>query len=903
MKKFAHFLLKNKVYIIILFILCIALSVVGFLNTGINSDITHYLDENTMTSKGYKKLSEVFDIKGDANIGISNVSYETVSDIVDYLSTFTYINDRGEEELLFTQISWVGSFEAINDYLNSDDESLNAFIKTELLKTYDILKNKFYIEESDTYIISTYLNLVNTETRVGDALYEIEDYLEDLISSEGGEFYMGGGANSSRRLLASSIGEIPKYFVIAVIFITLILLFTTKSYLEPLVYLLTLGIAIVLNLGSNIILGSVSSITLSSSTILQLALSMDYSIFLMHTYYEEKKKTVNSKEAMLNAIPRTLITVSASAITTIGGFIAILFMQFGMGYDLGMVLAKGVFLSLLTVIILQPVLIILLDKPISKTSHKYFQPRLKRTGNFAIRHKKVIITICLIIAIPCFIGQFFAPLSYLKMDKPSVEKNDTQLVMEQMGNQLILVVPIAKEADGSNNWTTPYKIARELTEIEGVTEVFSIYNVLSSVIYFGAMQSGNEMINEMLGSMIVDEIVADGETPSKAYTLFTLSLVEMEEEDASYDIIHSINRISDKYCTDIGGIYITGTVMAAYDLALVTPSDFNKVAIISALFIFIILALAFRDIILALILLLVIELGIWLNLSIVALPNILTMIFGGLSGKIELSHVNFIAYIIISSIQLGATVDYAILLTTKFRESIKTMCAKDAVKDMIYRGTPSVIVSASVLITACISVNLITSNLIVAQITELIARGAIISSILVVTLLPAILVAVYSKQDKYKLLAVASSDDAQVIADDNLVSNSISSEHILSDNKTDVSITDNITSDNKTNALGIDNTQEIIDNTNKLDSSLDKQPVTDLIDTDIALLKNEEKADAEKEITILNINDKNESNDKIIDKSSNKPSDNTSIKTSGKTNDKSINKTINKSSNKPSDKK
>lgn len=716
MDKVCKFMLKHKAVILSVFIVLIILSVIGVSFVKTNSDVVSYLPGDFMSQQGVKYLEEKFGIVGDASIAVKDVDKAYLDEIM---------TREGKKEFI-KQIAWMGTFDEIFDQI---DQTTNEGIREALLKAYAEAKSKFYYTSEDgkpIYIIAVYFTLPSTDQTVVNWLTDMEKEFDSKVASgEMAEFAFGGSAPNAKDMLESSLGELPMYLVIAIVIMAIILLLTTKSWIEPLIFMLTLGISVLLNAGSNIIFGEVSSITFSASIILQLALSMDYSIFLMHCYYNErdKDKLADARTALMRAMPKTIKSVAASALTTIGGFIALFAMRFGMGADIGGVLAKGVALSLITVVILQPILILMLSKPIAKTSHKYFKPSLKRPQKFGVKYSKIIVVIALMITIPCVIGQFNVPLSYLTLTKEPKEMTETQTIMKESSNQLILIAPTGKSS------SSHYKFLERVSKVEGVGKAFSAYSLIDET-YFNLIS--------ILAPEIMEQL--NGTFFSDGYSLYTFEIKSGVESKVTYDAIDSVVKISNELFGS-GKTYMTGMAQGAKDLASVTPQDFMLVSILSALIIFLILLLTYKEFSLAFILLFVIELGIWINLSIVTAMGL----FFGLK-------INFMSYLIISAVQLGATVDYAILIASKYKEA-KASGERNEAKAIIgavKTASTSILVSASILICICLAVFFATSNLIIGEITLLIAAGSAMSTLLVVTLLPAIMI-MKSKLHKRKI--------------------------------------------------------------------------------------------------------------------------------------------------------
>ena len=783
MTKLATWIMNHKIVIICVVVLLLALSVVGMLMVEKEGDVISYLDKDTETIIAKKLLESEFDIIGDCTVSISFASQNQVKKIVDAITNSNAIID-GESATLKSAISktvWIGTFDKL-DMLDSnlvggdpaDVEQALALVKSKFVKVTDkdgnIVDDSYTGEKYTTYIVSFYFKYAGSDQRAINSLREIENIVKSklqdnidngslIIPQDMGKkaediYFFGGNSTNARKLVESSIGDMPKFFAVVVLVVLVILLITTKSYFEPLIFLATLGISLLFNMGSNVIaggplagapLGTISSITSSCSTILQLAIAMDYSIFLMHTYYEELEHCMTPKEALIKALPKTIAAISSSALTTVGGFVALFFMKYKMGYDLGFVLAKGVILSLLAVIFIQPILILIFDKLVKKTTHKWqVEVRLKPVAKVVTKKWVVVVVtvLCLALAIPCAYFQLKAPLNYITMTKENPNPNFPEKIAKKYDNMLIIMTPYTGSEDIDKQYEFIDKINKIGYQIDdsgnivlddnGVTvenndehkliEVFSLCTILNRNLYDDLEASSmKDTVYNLLHSNFISHI-KDEDVENK-YLLYTINIEGVSEDVESYATLNRIKEIGQEVFGQ--KVSVTGLSQGAYELSLVTPQDFALVSLLSAAIILIILLVTFRKPLLSILLLLVIETGIFINLSLVYFTN---------------TKINFMAYLIVTAIELGATVDYAILMTSKFNdEKSKGVESVTAIKNAIYRAAPSVLTSGAILIAACISVRLITSNMIVGQITELIARGAFMSLILVFTFLPALL--------------------------------------------------------------------------------------------------------------------------------------------------------------------
>ena len=811
---FAGKLLDRKWVVIGVVAILLVLSLIGLIFVQKNGDVTSYLKDDTNTMIGKKVLEEAYSIQGDLNIAISYLSKDQVQTIYDSIigdstlkNMYVTTDEKGDEHTstIISKSVWIGTFDMILELgdggIDIGPIHVDGIDPVVAQQIYDSASGN-YVKQTElgngtvvtTYILSFYLKSASSDNVTIEALNRIEQIINDNISQQKSAglisdtisaescYYFGGTAQNARILVDSSVNDMPIFVAIAVVAVFIILLLTTHSYFEPLIFLATLGISILLNMGSNIIagnpVGTISTITSSCSTILQLALAMDYAIFLMHTYYEELRVKLNPRDAIISALPKTLASISASALTTIGGFIALFFMQFGMGYDLGFVLAKGVLLSLLTVIILQPVLLLLFGKPIMKSQHSWVvEPRLGFVSK-NITKKGVaiaVIAICAAICLPCAYFQSLAPLGYISTTEATATEDMTtpQYVLQESSNQVIIVVPFSP-VEGDTSDTTDY-VAKQYDFLEylrtqlgadgtehGAQDILSLCTIITEERY-DEIAANTIVMNFIQGNFVSSYTSDNGET--REYMLYTVNLEGHPEDTESYASIAAIRSyVAESFGIAENEVIITGLAQGASDLAAVTPDDFMLVNILSAVIIFVILLFTFRSFITSLILLAVIEAGIFFNLAIVYFVSLLAPFAPGILSVFS-GQINFMAYLIVSAIELGATVDYAILFTSKLNEEKEKGCRPEkAIRNAIYRSAPSVTTSAAILIAVCLAVNLVTSNIIVGQITELIARGTFFSYILVFTLLPSILLfkeKAHAAIMKRKGKEIAYDDDAE----------------------------------------------------------------------------------------------------------------------------------------------
>jgi predicted RND superfamily exporter protein len=629
--------------------------------------MSSYLSKDMNSIQGRNILEKQFDIKGTAELMlVDKKPYEVVE-----------IKRRIQELPGVQKVIWLDDVEDIKKPAEFMDKATYArFVRGK----YSLLQIQF--------------TGTNDSKITQDAFKKIEKMMD-------GEYYLGGQAAVSNDTQNTTSREMTYYSIAAVIIITIILLMSTSSYLEPLLFFAAIGVAIIINMGTNLIFGRVSSMTFSVASIIQLAVSMDYSIFLLHRYHEESQYS-DEKSAMIRAIEKTFSSVSASALTTVAGFLALVIMKYGIGKDMGLVLAKGVFLSLISVITLLPCLVLIADRRFSKHKHKILLPSFNKSSKWIVKFRYIAIVLVALIAIPVFLGQtklkyYYSNEKTLSEDKKAVVANKKINEVFDKNNELIVIVPISEKAKING-------LVKDIKAINNVSSVEGLYT----------------MADRAIPESFVPESVRKTFL-SNEYTYFLAGIESDTEGEVTKGTIESIKKVLEN---NYNKFYITGEAAIYFDLQSVTSSDFNNVNIISIILIGLILLLTFKSITLPIILVFVIQLGIWINLSI---PYF--------QGQV----INFISFIVIGAIQLGATVDYAILFTSRYRENLDELTPLEAMKKTISDTGRSVLTSVLILAAGTFSVYFITTIKSAAEITLLIGRGAIISLILVYILLPALL--------------------------------------------------------------------------------------------------------------------------------------------------------------------
>lgn len=730
MKRFAKFVVKYRLIILGVMLLLMIASLFAMSYVNVNSDILSYLPEDVDMTQGLNFMKENFDMQGDAIIGVQGATYEDMQELVSLIENkggtkqggiiwYGLLKEMQDIDWTMLENPWVASL--VNNLLNKYGLKMEDLKEmTEQLSNNPEIVSLFHPDD-ETYLMMLQLNVPSSSNEAMDLLSEIENYFDE----KGLDYAMGGSTQITREIFDSTIGEIGKYALVAVLVMFIILLLTTNSIIDPIIFMVTLGVSIVVNMGTNLILPSVSVVTYAASSILQLALSMDYAIFLMHSFAEEQKKTLDDKLAMERAIPKTFSTISASALTTVGGFLALFAMRFKIGEDLGLVLAKGVFLSLVTVVLLQPCLMLLTNKIARKTQHRIIVPKFKNVASYAVTHRKTIVTIALLLLIPTVIMQNMVELSYIKFVEEDPNPTAIEQKVDALSNSLVVIVPAKTESmDGESNIKDQYEFLEKIRERDDVNAVMGLFSMLPEDVAEGIVNLVNdEDMGKLMASSGMDMSMITGFL-NNGYTMYSVMINAESESAEGTKALNEIRAILDD-TFGAGEYYITGMTQAVSDLQGITPTDFMVVSLVSVAIIFVILLFTLRSLKMSTIVVLVIEFGIFVNLSI-------SYIFG--------QTVNFMAYIILSSIQLGATVDYAILYTVKYQNYLGIRSAREAAYTALTESGVSIMTSVAILAGCCLSVSLITTNIIVSEITLMIARGSIISGILVMVLLPALLI-------------------------------------------------------------------------------------------------------------------------------------------------------------------
>jgi len=664
MDVFARFIINNPKKIIALFILVSVIAAFVSLYVDINYNLADYLPQKAISTKGIKIMNDEF-AKAIPNV-------------------FVMVRDISVTEALSLK-KQLSQAEGVTEVLWLDDV-------VDLMQPLDM-------QDTET-VENFYKNrnaLFSVTVRKGSEK-EACAAIQEIISPEGA---ISGEAATIMDMQNSAVSEVRLAFAVLLPVIIIILVLSTTSWLEPILFLAAIGVSVVINMGTNIIFGEISFVTNSISPILQMAVSMDYAIFLLHSFANNRAAYDNPKTAMYHAIKASSTTIAASALTTIFGFLALIFMDFGIGWDLGICLAKGVILSYISVMIFLPALTLIVSKALDKTSHRKIMPDFKNIGRILSRFFIPVTVVIAVIILPSFLGQRQAEFKYgYTIEDPNRKiGRDTMAINEQFGRSNILAILVPRG-----------DIARESSLSTRLAEHPRVRSVVSY-----AANVGVTIPVGFLGNDITSQFYSDN------YSRIVLYTDLPDEGEVSFGAVEEISQITGEYYDEY---YVVGQSATYYDIKKVVDVDNVRVNLIAIAAIFMIVALSFKSFSLPFILLLTIEVAIWVNLSIPYFTD---------------TSINFIGYLVLSTVQLGATIDYAILLTSTFMEKRKSMPMKKAIAESLSIAFRSILVSATILSSAGFTLFLTSSNFIVRDIGLLLGRGTLISMFMVICFLPAML--------------------------------------------------------------------------------------------------------------------------------------------------------------------
>ncbi len=672
MVKFGKFITKHKLFILILGVLLIIPSMIGMVKTRVNYDVLSYLPDSLETVSGQDIMVDEFGMGAFSMVIVENMDNKDVVALKEKLEKVDHVE----------KIIWYDSVADIS-------------LPTDMLPNE--LKEALFNGDA-TMMIALFDNTTSSEDTM-QAVTDMRNMVKDQAFISG----MSGIVTDIKNLVQA---ELPVYIVIAGILALIVLLITMESLVTPVLFLLCIGLAILYNMGTNIFLGQISYITQALTAVLQLGVTMDYSIFLLESYQANKVRFDNDKErAMAHAISNTFKSVVGSSITTVAGFAALCFMTFALGRDLGIVMAKGVIIGVIVCITLLPSLILFFDKWIDKTTHRAIFPNFHKASAFITRHRVIPLLIFAVLFVPVFYGNNHVKVYYnldqgLPQDLDSAIANKKLEEKFNMNNMHILLLKNGLSSKEKND------MKNEIEKVDGVKWVLGMNSIV-----------GANVPDDMIPNKYKDMLKSDN---------WELQFICSDYKTATDQVnaqIASINDIVKKYSKDS---MVIGEAPLTKDLQDVTDVDLATVNYLSIGAIFLIILLTFKSISLPVILVSVIEFAIFLNMS-----------FPYYSG-IELP---FVASIVIGTIQLGATVDYAILMTTRYHKErvVNQKTKKEAVEIAHKTSMKSIIISGLSFFAVTFGVSAYSSIDMINAICTLLSRGAVISTISVILILPAML--------------------------------------------------------------------------------------------------------------------------------------------------------------------
>ena len=675
MKKFGKVVVKLRIPILVLSFLLLIPSVIGYFNTRVNYDILYYLPNDIDTMQGQDILLDDFGKGAYAMVVVDGMNKSNVSKLVKKVEGVDHVA---------SVISYSG--------VVGDD------VPSEILP--DKFRSYFENEDSGATLFAIFFDDTTSSDDTMKAIQEVRDVTDN-------QCYIAGMSAVVTDTKTMAEKETPFYVLVAVVLVCIVLAIFMDSFLVPVFFMLSIGMAIVYNLGSNYFLGEVSYITKALAAVLQLGVTLDYSIFLWHSYKEAKEETPDDHhEAMAVAIGNTLTSVVGSSITTVAGFIALCFMSFTLGLDLGVVMAKGVVLGVIGCVTILPSLILTFDKALEKTMHREIMPNFDKPARWIVNHSWIFLIIFVLLLGPAIYGynntKVYYDLSDTLPEKLNCSQANKMLAENFDGTNSIYMIL----ADSNLSAEDSNAMMNEVNDLDGISFALSIDSAL-----------GGEIPTEMLPDSLVSELKGDEYQIMMVSTNYTIASDEINDQ------INKVDAIAKKYDAES---MVIGEAPCTKDLITITDKDFKTVSAVSIVAIFFIIFFVLKSISLPVILVAAIEFAIFVNMGIPYYTG---------------TTIPFISSVVIGTIQLGATVDYAILMTTRYkRERAAGNSKKEAISIALGTSIPSIIVSALGFFAATFGVGMIASVDMIASLCTLMARGAIISMFVVIFVLPSLFV-------------------------------------------------------------------------------------------------------------------------------------------------------------------
>lgn len=675
MEKLGRGIVKARIPILVISILLLIPAALGYINTRVNYDILYYLPKEIDTMQGQDILLDEFQKGAYAIVVVDGMHGREL----------TKLEDKIEN------VDHVAKLISYNSIVGGD-------IPLEMIP--EKLRSQFYNSDKDSTMLAIFFDDTTSSDGTMNAIKEIRKVTD-------GQCFISGMSAVVTDTKTLSEKETPIYVLIAVILACIVLALFMDSFLVPVFFMLSIGIAIVYNLGSNYFMGEVSYITKALAAVLQLGVTLDYSIFLWHSYKEMKEEYGDDhKEAMAHAIASTITSVVGSSITTVAGFIALCFMSFTLGMDLGVVMAKGVVFGVICCVTVLPALILTFDKALEKTMHREILPaRFDKLAGFIVNHAWIFIVIFVALLGPAIYGYQHTNV-YYDLSETLPANLDCSIANKKLEENFDVNSIYMILADSELNSKDANKMMTEIKDLDGVTFALGLDSAI-----------GNEIPKELIPESLKSELVSDKHQ---------IMMVGSDYKVASDEINNQITTIQDIAKKYDSTSMVIGEAPCTKDLITITDTDFKRVSAVSIGAIVVIILLVFKSISLPVVLVAAIEFAIFINMG---LPYYLG------------TTIPFIASVVIGTIQLGATVDYAILMTTRYkRERFAGATKKEAIITALSTSIPSIIVSALGFFVATFGVGLISSVDMIGSLCSLMARGAIVSMIVVIFVLPSFFV-------------------------------------------------------------------------------------------------------------------------------------------------------------------
>lgn len=674
MEKFGKVIVKLRIPILILSFLLLIPSAIGYFNTRVNYDILYYLPNEIETMQGQDILMDDFNKGAYAMVVVQNM-------------------DTKSTDRLIKKVENVDHVAQVISYTGIVGEDVPSEIVPSKFRKY------FENDSTDTTLFAIFFDNTTSSDDTMNAIIQIREQTEGQAFISGMSAVVTDTKNLSEK-------ETPLYVLIAVVLVCIVLAIFMDSFLVPVFFMISIGMAIVYNLGSNILLGEVSYITKALAAVLQLGVTLDYSIFLWHSYKEMKEIYPDDhKEAMAVAISNTLTSVVGSSITTVAGFIALCFMSFTLGLDLGIVMAKGVVFGVIGCVTILPSLILTFDRALEKTMHREIMPNFDKLATFIVNHSWIFVIVFVVLLGPAIYGQnhtsVYYDLSDTLPDDLACSQANKKLEENFDMNSIYMIL-----ADSSMSTDTANEMLDKLGDVDGVQFALGLDTALKS----GIPQ-------EFLPAKTVSELKGED---------YQIMMIATDYKIASDEINNQISKVNDIVKSYDSKAMVVGEAPCTKDLITITDKDFKTVSAVSIVAIFVIILFVLKSISLPIILVSAIEFAIFVNMGIPYFTH---------------TQIPFIASVVIGTIQLGATVDYAILMTTRYKkERSQGYAKKEAIQIALSTSIPSIIVSALGSFAATFGVGCIASVDMIGSLCTLMARGAIISMFVVIFILPSLFV-------------------------------------------------------------------------------------------------------------------------------------------------------------------